>query len=424
MRIFGQEQTWRQIIANFLMAALLATMLWTWAQFEQNPNERRVYHVSLEARNLDPDMLLLNPQVLDKGVMVTILAPQSVLRAPLPDDALEAWVDLAGLPPGRHTVPVHVVSHHRLVRILRYDPQAVEVELDRLLVREVPVRPRFESALVAAFRDYEIRVTPSSVRASGPARDVRRVAEAQAPLQITDDHALPERVTLVPVDTQGNPVPNVELTPAHARILLEKSPGRYREVPIRVVLKGQPAPGYHIAQVMVDPPLVTLYDPTGEIIDDVMFVETEPVNINGASGPVTNKVPLQIPEGLEAVDTTEARVEVVIEPFVANRFFDAVPVRVEGLAQGLVAEVQPQYVSLQINGPEPKLNELNPATDIQVVVDVTNLSVGEYTLEPQVRLHEDFSVAQMTPPTVKVVLRLEATPTPTPTPTQTPTATP
>ncbi len=413
MRIFGHEQTWHQAVVNFLVALLLATMLWTWAQFEQDPNERRVYHLSLDVRNLPTDMLLLNPDVLEKGVMVTILAPQSVLRTRLPEDALQAWIDLADLPPGQHTVPVHVISTHTLVRVLHYTPQTVTVDLDQYQVRDVPVRLRIESAPTDALRNYEIRITPQQARVSGPARAVRRVVAAQASVQLADGQTVPSRAKLLPVDTQGNPVPQVDLTPSYAQLSMEATPGRYREVPIRVVLKGQPARGYHIAQVMVKPPLVTLYDPTGQHIEDIMFVETEPINIDGASGPVTNKVALQIPEGLQAVDITEALVEVAIEPLVSTLKLDGIPVHVKGLAQGLTATVQPQTIALLISGPAPVLSGLDPQADIQVVVDVTNLSVGTYTLEPQIQLPEELTVVQIIPPTIQVALQLDVTPTPT-----------
>jgi hypothetical protein len=86
---------------------------------------------------------------------------------------------------------------------------------------------------------------------------------------------------------------------------------------------------------------------------------------------------------------------------------------VNGLSEGLSAEVFPQTIDVIISGPVPVLEELT-SQDITVSVDVSGLEVGVYQLTPDVDLSvENVSVESILPGTVEVVIAIPNTPTPT-----------
>ncbi|NPA26581.1 MAG: hypothetical protein GXO36_03135 [Chloroflexi bacterium] len=423
MRIFGQS--WRQLIANFLMALLLSVMLWAWAQVEQHPTERRTYRVQLEVRNVPEGLLVLNREVLEQYVSITLLAPQDVIRTLSPTEVLHAWVDLAGLTEGEHEVPVNVKADDPFIRILSYEPQTVTVVLEAFARKKVPVLVAIRGVSETS-RHRSFKVTPSMVTVEGPAHIVRQVVAAQAIVWVEDDpHTLIKKVSVTPVDRNNEPVSGVSVIPSEVEVRIS-SLVNSRNAAVRVVLKGQPARGYHIAQVQVEPAIVTLYAHDKEVLDQIDFVETEPIRIDGVSGDISKRVPLQVPEGVLFVEPATVQVNISIEPLFTTLTLSDVPIKLKGVASGLRATVEPDRVDLLLNGPVPGIEKLDPQADIEVVVDVTNLSVGEYTLEPQVWIKEDLgiTVVQITPPSVKVTLTLEATPTPTPTPTSTPAASP
>jgi YbbR domain-containing protein len=88
-------------------------------------------------------------------------------------------------------------------------------------------------------------------------------------------------------------------------------------------------------------------------------------------------------------------------------------INVNGLAEGLSAQVFPQTVDVIISGPVPVLDALT-SKDITVYVDCTGLGIGDYQLEPKVDPSVDnVLVESILPSTVEVVIAPPATATPT-----------
>jgi len=76
-----------------------------------------------------------------------------------------------------------------------------------------------------------------------------------------------------------------------------------------------------------------------------------------------------------------------------------------------------------LSGPVPILDAMTP-DDVRVVVDVSDLELGTYQLEPQVEIIPDrIAVESIVPSTVELEIIIAPTPTPTSTPAPAPTAT-
>jgi hypothetical protein len=91
----------------------------------------------------------------------------------------------------------------------------------------------------------------------------------------------------------------------------------------------------------------------------------------------------------------------------------SVPVTPIGLLPIHAALVSPETVDVILSGPVPILDTLTP-DDIRVVVDVSDLDVGIYQLEPQVDVIPDrVEVEALLPSTVAVEIIIAPTPTPT-----------
>ena len=80
-------------------------------------------------------------------------------------------------------------------------------------------------------------------------------------------------------NSQGQLVNRVELAPPVVRVVVpvEQWPGR-KEVAVRVSLVGQPAAGYRLSTVRVNPSTVVLLGNTDVLADVPGFVETSPIS--------------------------------------------------------------------------------------------------------------------------------------------------
>ena len=215
--------------------------------------------------------------------------------------------------------------------------------------------------------------------------------------------------------------------------------GQYRDVPIVVATRGEPAVGYQRISTDVDPLIVTLYAESEEAIAAIPgFVNTKPVVLTGKTDSFVIQIGLELPDGViiaGGTNTQTVAVSIGISPKVKNVSF-SVPIAIRDLASGLQAELSPASVEVFLTGPEPVINTLL-TTDVVVFVDLAGFEPGTYfgELSWDVLL-EQVEVLSINPDRIEVIiteidvedltltpaltLTLTATLTPTPTPTQTP----
>ena len=139
-------------------------------------------------------------------------------------DQLQVYVDLSGRGEGVHTVPVIVVPPLG-VQVLEVDPQFVEVRVEPLIRRELPVRVAV-SGLPAAARFEVVSAYPAAVEVEGTAAQLDRIAEVVAPVRLTaGTGGFSGAVSLQAVDAAGTPVTGVRLGPERAEVVVAVTPG-------------------------------------------------------------------------------------------------------------------------------------------------------------------------------------------------------
>ncbi|MBC8447208.1 MAG: hypothetical protein H8D78_05615 [Chloroflexi bacterium] len=416
---------WLVEVGTVVLALVLALVVWAVAE-QENIQEVLVRGAPITLQGLEEGMALrsVTPDSVDVNVRVSKdlwETWQSGVEA-----EFDAYVDVAGLGIGQHQLDVQIVHHQPGVQLLGVTPSEVAVQLERLAQKNVPVRVEVMDSPPLGYDWHTPEVTPAEVLVSGPEHYVDSVTAAVAEVYLrTARSTVDYRRTVSLRDKQGQAVGSVvEWTPRVVTVTvpIEQRPG-YRDVPVRVRWEGQPARGYRISEVAVDPSIVTLFGSPAAIEAVPGYVETAPVNIEGASGDVVERLALIVPENVSVFGTQSVVVSVGITPIEESAWVQRVPV-IQGLSDALRAELSPQAVDVLVAGPLPRLETLSPS-DVQVVLDLTGLSAGTHTLVPTVILPEGMRQETLVPETVEVRITELATPTPTltPTPASTPTAT-
>ena len=195
-------------IGTLLLALILAVVVWISAVTASNPNVERTRTVPLDIIGLDADMLIVGN--VPTQVRVTLEAPSSVMDSMnAAENAVQAWVDLAGLDPGTHDlrVQVQVNPAFRPVRQGPVIPELVEVTLEPLLTRSFPVKIDVTGEPAVGYQKGRLVTEPSSVTVSGAASLVSQIEQVGAALDISGVTETIERnVSLVAVDQQGEAV--------------------------------------------------------------------------------------------------------------------------------------------------------------------------------------------------------------------------
>lgn len=167
-----------------LLSLVFALVLWFFVMGEQDLEKG--FAIPVELSNLPEGLIVSNdvPSVLD----VRISGPRTVLMN-LEQSDLAVTIDLDGLSAG-------VTSYKRLeerfnlsrnLKITRTSPSIIEVRLERVRGKRVPVKVVMDDKLSPGFEIASIVATPSHVTVSGAGSELKLVSEVQ-----TDPIKIPE----------------------------------------------------------------------------------------------------------------------------------------------------------------------------------------------------------------------------------------
>jgi len=187
------------------LALAIAVALWWFVAGESNVQFG--FTVPIEIRNVPPGMAVTNK--VERLVDVRLTGPSSLIGA-LPQGEVTAVVDLSGARPGRTVYPlteqsIRVPSGFRVLRIY---PGSVEVALEKLERRSLPVSARIGGSPQLKSRIAKITVDPPELEVEALPDDFSRLKS------LSTEELTPE----TPEGVFSSRV-RVDLTEGHAKIV-------------------------------------------------------------------------------------------------------------------------------------------------------------------------------------------------------------
>jgi YbbR domain-containing protein len=182
-----------------LLSLVFALVLWFFVMGERR--QEIGFSVPLKLENIPQDLMVANevPNLVD----VRISGPRTLLMNLSPQD-ISISVDLKDLKPG-------LTSFKRLdeklnipsaLKVTRLSPSFVDVKLERIKDKQIPVVPTIEGVPAEGFRLVETKLNPGKtivVGAEGELKDVREVAtDPISVTNVTESFSL-----MVPINYQG-----------------------------------------------------------------------------------------------------------------------------------------------------------------------------------------------------------------------------
>lgn len=154
------------------LALAIAVVLWWFVAGESNVQFG--FSVPIELRNVPAGMAVTNK--VERLVDVRLTGPSTLVGA-LPQNEVAAVVDLSGARPGRTVYPLteKSIKVPSGVRVLRVYPASVEVVLDKLERRRLPVSARIAGSAQLRSRVARVTVDPPEVEVEGLPDDVSRL---------------------------------------------------------------------------------------------------------------------------------------------------------------------------------------------------------------------------------------------------------
>jgi len=395
-------------VPSMLLSLILAALAWVVAVEEADPTVEDPFPqtVPVTLSNLAEGMVVVGE--FEEQVEFTVRAPESVWNSLQAED-FSAALNLEGLDAGVYQVPVSWALDRQPARVVLVEPDTILLELVPETEQTVPVRVQIEGEPALGYILQTAVVTPNQVTVRGPSPYVALATEVVASISVEDAEADLERdVRVQPYDSEGQSVPYVTLLPdaVNVRVPIQLSV-YYRSLGVKAVLTGTFASGYRITNILVDPPRVTVFGNPSVIAALPGFIETKPIDVEGAQYDVVVRPALNIPQGISMVMDERPLVSVIIEP-IQSSLTRVVTPTVQGLSPGLTATISPGTVEVILSGPLPLLESLTD-DNVRVVLNLLDLEPSTHQLEPQVIVPDDVVAQSINPATVQVEIYVTPT---------------
>jgi YbbR domain-containing protein len=370
--------------------------------------------VPIQTQNQGSDLFVLSDLGVVNGIRYVVPGD---LGLRVDAESFTATVDLAGVEPNGKAVPltVHVVANDPRIQVLDFSPRRITVTIDRVTTRTVPIKAVVQG-VPNGFELGDPELAQTSAQVTGPQSVVDRAVEADARVTIDPSGIDVNRiVTLVALDASGAQLDNVDLSPASIQVKVAVfTDRRTRTVPVNPVVTGTPAAGFEVASISVDPLAVSVQGDANDL-SGLDRADTQAVSVSGASSDVTASVPLNLPNGVQALGEGTVTVTVKLRPVTSTRTFQAGLV-LTGASPDKVYSLSTDQVLVTIGGSIADLDRLSGAT-LVLTVDVNGLGDGDHPVAPDANLTTGLTLISVSPSPIIVTV---APPPPSPAPSASP----
>jgi YbbR domain-containing protein len=318
---------------------------------------------------------------------------------------LSTATPLAGTP--FSTVQVHVQAADPRVQILDFDPQVVQVQLDPLISKSVPVKVD-EGTPATGLQPQNPILSTNSVTVSGPASVVSLATAAIARVVIQPSGLdVDQEVPLVAVDALNNVLSPVGIEPQTVRVQIRVGVQQTRTLPVNPKFNGVPNSGFQVGGVTVNPPAVTVQG-DADALSALAAVDTATVDLTGATSDVTKVVNLVLPAGVTSVGASTVSVTVHLTPVSASQTFSA-GILLSGARDDRLYSLSVDQLLVTLGGSPAALAGIQ-GQSFSVTVDVDGLAPGVHVLTPTVNLPASLTLIGVAPQTVSVTVSIAPPP--------------
>ncbi|MCB8946330.1 MAG: hypothetical protein H6658_21510 [Ardenticatenaceae bacterium] len=379
-------------LATLLLALVVALIIWVNASQVEEETVRQNLAIPINVVGIPENGILLKPDLEAlQALQIGYEGPESIVSELTVDD-FAATLDFSTVPYGQETaVPIQVkINVPEGVTLVFQSAEEVTALLEQSISREIPIELDIRGTVARGHTQGTPLIDPPFITVSGPASSVEQLSTIR--LTVFLNNARETQVyspQIIYYDLQGRVTSTRGLTQSadevQVTIPVNESAG-FAEKFITVARTGEPAPGYRLLNITVEPSSVFVTGPPAQLAA-LTRVQTEQINLTGLTASTRLQVALDLPAGIELDQDQEVFVDVEIEPRVDTASFRR-DVEVIGLGPELeVARIQPEDVRIIFFGPVLALDGLIEG-DIRVTVDLFERQEGTYSVEPKVEFPE------------------------------------
>jgi YbbR domain-containing protein len=157
------------------------------------------------------------------------------------------------------------------VRIVSYTPQTINITLEKIVTRNLPIHLVETGDIAVGFETHDPLLSVTTATVTGPESQIRQVEEIRANLDLSGaNKPIDKVINLQAVDVNGKVMEGIPLSPTSVKVTQEiVQKGGFRNVVVKVNLKGQVAEGYRLTNISVYPPIITVFSQDQKLVDNL-----------------------------------------------------------------------------------------------------------------------------------------------------------
>lgn len=299
-------------------------------------------------------------------------------------------LDLSGLKPGNHKISL---DYSQAIGSVDYtvNPAVANITIyqkiseSRTLTTDILNQEKLDSKLTIK----NINITDDEVVIKGAEKDIKKVANVKALIDInnfvkqTAGLMTVNDIPLKAYDEKGNVV-DVEILPSKISAEIEIISSS-KEVPIKVIPKGEVAFGYAISSITLNENSVTVYG-TEEVLATLEYLPLE-VDVEAISSDREYKLELVKPVGVKMLSVNNVSVNIKLDEE-ATKEIENVPVEYLNLDETKYNKPQAlskedRLITVSIKGVKSVIDKIT-IDDIKAYIDLEGYTAGKHEVEVKV----------------------------------------
>ena len=387
------KSIWGLLSHNFglkILSLLLAILLWNYV-ISTNTSITRTktltgltgYVSGQSTLGANGLALLKDPAEALSNISVTVDAPQAYY-ARISNDNVQVSLDLSSVrTAGTQEVPLRAVTGYG--RVTDISPDSLTLTFEAQDSRSVPINATLTGDIQEDYWYSISRINPPNLSVSGAASVVRSISSAAVTVDVTGlDAPFTQAQPYALIETgTGEEISQRMLNRSSTSVSVSVDVYPTKELPVSTdlanVISGQPAEGYVVQSVTMQPDTVTVAADE-ELLEGLTELMIVPVDVDGMSQSFTTRAAISQLSGLRNLSSEQVYVNVVISEASISSWIDDVGVQVTGKGEGLSVEYS--KLRVYVTGPRSEVEKMQ-AEGTYVSLDLSGLSAGVYEIEPK-----------------------------------------
>jgi YbbR domain-containing protein len=402
---------------NKILALVFGVILWTIVHVDTEPTNQTtvnteskiIENVKIARSGFDDEKYIYTMDV--DSVRLEVRGKRSDLNFKL-SDAYKVSVDLSGLQPGDTTLPLNY-SLPSGVMYESMEPKQVNVHVELRTTKSFPVTISTKGEPAAGYQVGTPVIQPETAEVTLADSELSRVAKVQGIIELDGESETfkEKKLKLYAYDSSGKEIEDAVIEPASVSVELPITLP-FKSLPLDISFSGQLPGSLVVSRVTPEVDAVNVFG-NKEVLAGLSSYEAT-LDLSSITSAGTQKLPLELkpPEGATKVDPGTVNVSVTTAE-IAQRTIEAVPIKLEGVANGLTAlmtDPSSKTVSLTVSGAPTLLDQLDQ-DNISVVADVGGYAAGVHQVTLQVSLPRFIALVNAAQPlTATVDLQVPSTP--------------